>query len=154
MSALSNQRNIIGIGLVIVVIGGALMFMGGESDDSQDVSSSSQSATPERKVSVRLVEDAGGRKWMPASITVKEGDKVILSVTNTDAEDPANPTYHRLVIDEFNVDTEDITPDDTVVIEFVADKIGDFTYYDPRPFEVAGVEEVDHSKEIGILTVE
>ena len=154
MSVLSNQRNIIGIVLVIVVIGGALMFMGGESDDSQDVSSSSQSATPERKVSVRLVEDAGGRKWMPASITVKEGDKVILSVTNTDAEDPANPTYHRLVIDEFNVDTEDITPDDTVVIEFVADKIGDFTYYDPRPFEVAGVEEVDHSKEIGILTVE
>ncbi len=154
MSALSNQRNIIGIVLVIVVIGGALMFMGGESDDSQDVSSSSQSTTPERKVSVRLVEDAGGRKWMPASITVKEGDKVILSVTNTDAEDPANPTYHRLVIDEFNVDTEDITPDDTVVVEFVADKIGDFTYYDPRPFEVAGVEEVDHSKEIGILTVE
>ena len=154
MSALSNQRNIIGIVLVIVVIGGALMFMGGESDDSQDVSSSSQSSTPERKVSVRLVEDAGGRKWMPASITVKEGDKVILSVTNTDAEDPANPTYHRLVIDEFNVDTEDITPDDTVVVEFVADKIGDFTYYDPRPFEVAGVEEVDHSKEIGILTVE
>ena len=130
------------------------MFMGDESDDSQDVSSSSQSTTPERKVSVRLVEDAGGRKWMPASITVKEGDKVILSVTNTDAEDPANPTYHRLVIDEFNVDTEDITPDDTVVVEFVADKIGEFTYYDPRPFEVAGVEEVDHSKEIGILTVE
>ena len=154
MSALSNQRNIIGIVLVIVVIGGALMFMGDESDDSQDVSSSSQSTTPERKVSVRLVEDAGGRKWMPASITVKEGDKVILSVTNTDAEDPANPTYHRLVIDEFNVDTEDITPDDTVVVEFVADKIGEFTYYDPRPFEVAGVEEVDHSKEIGILTVE
>lgn len=154
MSALSNQRNIIGIVLVIVVIGGALMFMGGGSDDSQDVSSSSQSATPERKVSVRLVEDAGGRKWMPASITVKEGDKVILSVTNTDAEDPANPTYHRLVIDEFNVDTGDITPDDTVVVEFVADKIGDFTYYDPRPFEVAGVEEVNHSKEIGILTVE
>ena len=154
MSALSNQRNIIGIVLVIVVIGGALMFMGDESDDSQDVYSSSQSTTPERKVSVRLVEDAGGRKWLPASITVKEGDKVILSVTNTDAEDPANPTYHRLVIDEFNVDTEDITPDDTVVVEFVADKIGEFTYYDPRPFEVAGVEEVDHSKEIGILTVE
>tara|TARA_B100000949_G_scaffold235264_1_gene257379 strand:- start:3027 stop:3491 length:465 start_codon:yes stop_codon:yes gene_type:complete len=154
MSVLSNQRNIIGIVLVIVVIGGALMFMGNGSDDSQDVSSSSQSATPERKVSVRLVEDAGGRKWMPASITVKEGDKIILSVTNTDAEDPANPTYHRLVIDEFNIDTEDITPDDTVVIEFVADKVGEFTYYDPRPFEVAGIEEVDHSKEIGILTVE
>lgn len=54
-------------------------------------------------------------------ISVNKGDKVRIKVTNTKGE-------HDFLIDEFNVAAE--TPlDKEVVIEFTADKVGDFVYY-------------------------
>jgi heme/copper-type cytochrome/quinol oxidase subunit 2 len=54
-------------------------------------------------------------------ITVKKGDKVKITVTNTAGT-------HDFNIDEYGVDVE--TPEgQKTVIEFTADKVGDFKYY-------------------------
>lgn len=58
-------------------------------------------------------------------ITVKKGDTVRFKVTNTLG-------MHDIVIDEFDVSAE--TPlNETTVVEFVADKAGEFIYYCSKP---------------------
>ena len=94
------------------------------------------------------------RAWDPDKITVKVGDKVRLKITNTDTENPAAPTYHRFVIQEYNIDSGDIAPNKEYVAEFTADKAGTFKYFDPRPDEKVGNENVRHSAEVGQLIVE
>ncbi len=54
-------------------------------------------------------------------ITVKKGDRVRITVNNTAG-------VHDFVIDEFDV-KKDTPEGQKTVIEFVADKAGDFTYY-------------------------
>jgi nitrite reductase (NO-forming) len=57
-------------------------------------------------------------------LTANVGDTVRLTVINGD------PVQHDLKIDEFNVHTGDMLADEqTVVLEFVVDKPGDFIYY-------------------------
>lgn len=52
------------------------------------------------------------------------GDLVRITLINGD------PTLHDLVIDEFGVATPELTQqDETYVVEFIADKPGEFTYY-------------------------
>lgn len=54
-------------------------------------------------------------------IKVKKGDTVKIHITNTAGT-------HDFILDEFGIDME--TPlDQTVVVEFVADKVGTFEYY-------------------------
>lgn len=58
-------------------------------------------------------------------IKVKKGDKVRIKVTNTKGS-------HDINIDEFGVKAE--TPlDKEVIVEFVADKAGQFVYYCSKP---------------------
>lgn len=58
-------------------------------------------------------------------ITVKKGDRVRIKITTTKG-------MHDFKIDEFNVYSE--TPlNQEVVIEFTADKVGDFVYYCTKP---------------------
>lgn len=57
-------------------------------------------------------------------LVVNLGDTVRLTVINGD------PVLHDLKIDEFGVSTGEMFElDETIVIEFVADKVGVFTYY-------------------------
>ena len=57
-------------------------------------------------------------------LVVNQGDTVRLTVINGD------PTLHDLKIDEFGVYTGELLEDEqTVTVEFVADKAGDFDYY-------------------------
>lgn len=58
-------------------------------------------------------------------INVKKGDKVRIKVTNTKGT-------HDFNIDEYNID-KDTPLDKEVVIEFTADKAGDFVYYCAMP---------------------
>jgi nitrite reductase (NO-forming) len=70
------------------------------------------------------------------------GDTIILTVVNGD------PVLHDLVIDEFGVTTGELTTaDQTVVLEFVVDQPGQFTYY----CSVPGHKEIGMK---GILRVE
>jgi len=107
-----------------------------------------------KEFEIFLVESGPSRAWNPDKITVKVGDKVRLEITNTDTENPAVPTYHRFVITEYGIDSGDIVPGKEYVAEFVADKAGTFKYFDPRPDEKVGAENVRHSLEIGQLIVE
>ena len=56
-----------------------------------------------------------------ATIDVKKGDTVRITITNTEGT-------HDFKIDEFKVAAETPEGKDTIV-EFVADKVGDFEYY-------------------------
>lgn len=57
--------------------------------------------------------------FTPDTITVKEGDTVVLHIT-------AKDTDHGISIPEFGV-SETLKPGETVDVEFVADKTGEFT---------------------------
>jgi plastocyanin len=101
-------------------------------------------------VDVTLVEERGGRKWIPSTIKVKKGQTVELTVVNDDDE-----TQHQLTIPDFKVDTGKIAPGDKKTVTFVADKAGRFRFVDPLPNErSANNEDVRHSDEIGLLIVE
>lgn len=72
-----------------------------------------------------LVDDKPKTQFSLKEITVKKGDKVRIKVTNTKG-------IHDFVIDEYNIKKE--TPlDKEVVIEFTADKAGEFIYYCSKP---------------------
>ncbi len=78
-------------------------------------------------------------EFTPNAITVNKGDTVRLIVTSTDVT-------HGFSIDEYNVH-ETLSPNNTVTVEFVADKEGTFRYY-CSVFCGSG-----HSTMFGLLTV-
>lgn len=72
-----------------------------------------------------LVDNKPKPQFSLSEIAVKKGDKVRIKVTNTKGA-------HDFKIDEFNVFAE--TPlDQEVVVEFTADKVGEFVYYCSQP---------------------
>jgi plastocyanin len=143
----SNNMKIVILGVAVVVIGiaGFMLLSQGPSTPA---------AGGAKEFTIFLVESGPNRAWNPDTITVKVGDKVRLKVVNSDTENPAVPTYHRFVITEYNIDSGDISPGKEWVYEFTADKAGTFKYFDPRPDEQVGRENVRHSQEIGQLIVE
>ena len=58
-------------------------------------------------------------------MSVKKGDKVRLKVTNTKG-------VHDFVLDEYSI-SEETPAGEEIVIEFTADKVGEFTYYCSKP---------------------
>ncbi len=60
--------------------------------------------------------------FTPSTITVKEGDKVKITLNNTGG-------FHDFKIDEFGVATKQAQAPDTEVLEFTANKAGSFEYY-------------------------
>lgn len=63
------------------------------------------------------------KQWSfePAEIIVNQGDKVKLNLTSVDVP-------HSLAINEFGIN-QFIKPGETAVVEFTADKLGEFTFY-------------------------
>ncbi|MEK7528651.1 MAG: cupredoxin domain-containing protein [Patescibacteria group bacterium] len=63
------------------------------------------------------------KQWAfePATITVKEGDTVKLSITSTDVT-------HGFALPTFGVNAS-LAPNETTEVEFVADKKGTFTFF-------------------------
>ncbi len=72
-----------------------------------------------------LVDGKPKPQFSLREISVKKGDKVRIKVTNTKGD-------HDFRLDEFNVNA--VTPlNEEVMIEFTADKAGDFVYYCGKP---------------------
>jgi len=72
-----------------------------------------------------LVDNQPKPQFSIKEITVKKGDKVRIKVTNTKGG-------HDFKLDEYNIFRP--TPlNEEVIIEFTADKIGDFVYYCNQP---------------------
>jgi|SRR3989338_5767360 len=59
-------------------------------------------------------------EFMPSAITVNKGDKVKITITSIDAT-------HGFLLPDFNIN-EKLEPNKPVIVEFVADKAGAFTF--------------------------
>ncbi|HBD24859.1 MAG: hypothetical protein A2566_01140 [Candidatus Zambryskibacteria bacterium RIFOXYD1_FULL_40_13] len=119
--------------VVLVVVGGYVYFNKGEekvpvAEVVEDTNSTIQNATTTQNVKeftiVSWMETKDGKMsphFSLAEMRVKKGDRVKISITNTAGT-------HDFVLDEFGVKVE--TPlNQTVVVEFTADKVGTFEYY-------------------------
>lgn len=87
---------------------------------------------------VARAPEAGG--WSPEVITVNKGDTVRLRITGHDV-------VHGFAIGKMGIDVGPIVPGEIVTVEFVADKVGRFTYYcnvwcDPYHYRMRGTLEV------------
>ena len=62
-------------------------------------------------------------KYNPSTISVKDGEKVVLTFKNV------GNVPHNFVIDELNVSTKTISPGEEETVNLVADKSGTFAFY-------------------------
>lgn len=60
-------------------------------------------------------------EFIPSTIRVKKGNRVILNITSTDVE-------HGFAIDEYKIN-KTIPAGETITIDFIADKAGQFEFY-------------------------
>ena len=87
---------------------------------------------------VARAPEAGG--WAPEIITVNKGDTVRLRISGHDV-------VHGLAIGRLGVDVGPIIPGEVATVEFVADRVGRFTYYcnvwcSPYHYRMRGTLEV------------
>ncbi|NCQ06055.1 MAG: hypothetical protein GW815_00630 [Candidatus Moranbacteria bacterium] len=76
---------------------------------------------PIKEFSMTSYYDATGKWFSLKEIVVNKGDMVRIKVTNTKGT-------HDFTLDEYNIKT--MTPlDKEVVVDFTADKVGEFEYY-------------------------
>ncbi len=102
--------------------------------DTNTVDTAKQTGTTVKETTMtsfyEMVDGQPKPQFSVKEIKVKKGDLVRIKVTNTKG-------MHDINIDEFNI--HKATPlDEEVVIEFVADKTGDFVYYCSMPGHRAG----------------
>jgi nitrous oxide reductase len=153
-----NSKKMKGVGLVGMVLATTMLVGGGctnvaapdvsKSDDKQkapvteekvkeikneeknDEKNSDTVVTPgDKEFSMtsfyEMVDGKPRPQFSVKELVVRKGDKVKIKITNTKGS-------HDINIDEFNVKAE--TPlDKEVVVEFVADKAGEFIYYCSKP---------------------
>ncbi len=115
--------------LVLVIIGGGLFVWNSKKATAPTENSAQITPTTEsiKEFSMTAYYDPAVKKpfFSLPEMTVKKGDKVKIKITNTMG-------MHDLVIDEFNVASE-LPLNKEVVIEFTADKTGEFVYYCSKP---------------------
>jgi plastocyanin len=110
--------------------------------------SSGQSASNSVEVNIEIVGD-GKDYYVPASVTVRQGQVVTFAVFNSD------DNTHGLAIPAFNVDTGIIKKGITARFTFTADKLGTFPWNEPANYCTGGVGNVCNSAQDlkGNLTV-
>lgn len=112
-----NQKLIIGIVVALAIVVAALALRG-ERSPVADTSSV-------KEFSMTSYYDTDGKWFSLKEISVKKGDRVRIKVTNTKGT-------HDFAIDEYVI--KEMTPlDKETVIEFTADKAGEFMYYCSMP---------------------
>lgn len=92
---------------------------------NQPADSLRQTEAPAKEFAMTSYYDDQGAWFSLKEITVKQGDRVRIKVTNTKGT-------HDFTVDEFGI--KKVTPlNEETVIEFVADKAGTFEYYCSMP---------------------
>lgn len=91
-----------------------------ETKEIDDPKQASESDKGEKAVK-EFVITAKNFDFNPSAITVNKGDRVRFKITSIDIN-------HGFAIDEFNIN-ERLKPGKEVVIEFIADKVGEFRFY-------------------------
>lgn len=145
---MSNKYLMLGLGGALIVVGGLFLYSKSNSSLTYTPPAKTEATTdlppvipsagvsvlpPSGTASESSVKEFSMNSWMDnvdgkmaahfslAEMTVKKGDTVRVKVTNTKGQ-------HDFKIDEFKVDLE--TPEGKeVMVEFVADKVGDFEFY-------------------------
>lgn len=119
--------------LVIIVVAGIAVSMLNNQDKASEMNLNEiQEQNKEQVVKefsmdsyVNMVDGKPAPRFSLEKITVKKGDKVKLKINTINGT-------HDFVIDEFNVRSETPTGKETIV-EFTADKAGEFVYYCNMP---------------------
>ena len=141
-----NQKGIITgvIIAVVIVIGGLLWWQSGSTNINQTPSNNNGSVV-ENTANIgnqntntnaevkeftmtsfyELVDNQPKPQFSLKEITVKKGDRVRIKVTNTRGD-------HDFKVDEYDI-YEPTPLNQEVVIEFTADKAGEFVYYCAKP---------------------
>lgn len=132
---------IIAIIVLVVLIGGFFVFKGGfnsssnsgegivavEKSDIQEEPTSNeeniQKEIPTPKTQETKEFNVIAKQWdfSPSTITVNEGDRVILNIKSIDVN-------HGFALSTFGI-SEFLSPGNTVKLEFVADKTGTFSFF-------------------------
>ena len=108
------MKYLIGLLVVAGLIYGAKMY-------SKPVSQPAVSPVVVEDVKTIKVEGNNFR-FTPSEIQVKQGDKIKVALTAKDMP-------HDFDLDELGVNGAVAQPGETVEVEFVADKVGEFEYY-------------------------
>lgn len=82
---------------------------------------STSTASTVKEFTMTAYYDEKGKWFSLKEISVKKGDTVRIKITNTKG-------MHDFVIDELGIKSE-LPLDKETIVEFTADKVGDFVYY-------------------------
>ncbi len=152
---MQTKNLLIAIAGLVIVVGGAFVFMGSGKDQTASVAGGDKMTLPTPSPTSAVVEDntvtgagtpatnanikefsmtayydAGGKWFSLKEMSVKKGDTVRVKITNTKG-------MHDFTIDEFGVKKQ-LPLNQEVVVEFIPDKVGDFVYYCSMPGHRAG----------------
>lgn len=113
--------------LVVAFVGGLMWYMKGSNpvqptQPSESMQPASSSAVTD-VAAKQLTVDSSEFKFDVTSITLKKGEKVKLTLTNS------GQMPHDFVVDELNVKTKTIKNGESDTIEFTPDKAGSFEFY-------------------------
>ena len=119
------------IGLIILGLSGSYYYFNSTktteptettTEVNQGIPVQEESSVNETTSIKEFTIDAANYKFSLAEIKVKKGDKVKITLKNSEG-------FHDLVIDEFKVASEKLKDIAETSVEFVADKAGSFEYY-------------------------
>ncbi|MDO8741740.1 MAG: cupredoxin domain-containing protein, partial [Candidatus Roizmanbacteria bacterium] len=124
---LLNMNKFLLVVVFVLVLGSGLFYyMSNQSIMNQKPVA--ETITPSKYVSSESTSSVKeftmtAKQWAfdPAIVTVKQGDKVILKIKSIDAA-------HGFALPDFNVKV-DLVPNKEEIVEFVADKKGEFTFF-------------------------
>lgn len=122
------------IGLMLIVVAGGMFYIGAKYEKNKLsklglLKNGTEQVRKEKKAKVSDVKeflmtsfyDEKGKWFSLKEISVNKGDRVRIKVTNTKGT-------HDFTLDEYGI--KEMTPlDKEIVIEFTADKVGEFEYY-------------------------
>ena len=122
-----NKYLIIGIIIVVIIAGFAIIKTFGSSSTGNSIKTTDERPVKEFTMDsfVEMVDGKPKPQYSLKEITVNKGDLVRIKITVTKGT-------HDFKIDEFGV-YADTQLDKESVVEFVADKAGEFVYYCTKP---------------------
>lgn len=125
------------VGFVAVLVAASAFYLYSSRQSSNSV-----------EVNIQIVGD-GTDYYVPANVTVRQGQVVTLVVFNTD------DNTHGLAIPSLNVDTGIIKHGITARVTFTADKVGTFAWDEPPGYCTGGNGNICNSSQDlkGSLTV-
>lgn len=121
-----NKYIIVGVLLLVVIGGVVFMAQNKDQESANEMTSMTQveaTTSGSKNAPVPELTVVGSNfKFVPNTLSVKQGDKVKIIFQNQEGT-------HNLRIDALNVATKIIQGSETDIVEFTADKVGQFEYY-------------------------